>query len=398
MKLYRIKAKLLAPLALRKNRQSGGAPQSLDYLPGGSLRGAVAAKYLRMGGDPQDSAFRTLFLDHPVAFPNLLPSDETGDALPRVLPLTSVSCKRHPGFKSIPKERHGVRDALASKLVVKNFPALKSELLCPFEKCGNTMKAFAGFWNGKLDRPRRFQPSMLFQRHTGIDRVTGTIAVQIFFISQAMDDWRKNHATGDYHQQHLSGELFLEPKQWDALKAIVPGHLFVGAERTRGMGEIEISIDEASPAAGFNLRDWNSAFKDRIHDRLNHAQIDASQSDQWLNGLFFSIKLESDALLTDRFLRPTSELPLSQPNVNQVMKVTQARTARGWNNAWGLSKPDDLAVAMGSVYLYQYTGDDVDSLINDLQKLQLRGVGLRREEGFGRVAICDPLHLTKEVI
>ncbi len=80
------------------------------------------------------------------------------------------------------------------------------------------------------------------------------------------------------------------------------------------------------------------------------------------------------------------------------MKVTQPRTVRGWNAAWGCAKPDDLAVAMGSVYLYKYTGEDAAKLKNFLQELQLRGVGLRREEGFGKIAICEPLHLNKEVI
>ncbi len=243
MKHYRIKAKLLAPLAIRQNRQSG-APQGLSYLPGSSLRGAVAAKFLRTGGEPQDADFRKLFLDQPVFFPNLLPSDETGDALARMLPLTSVSCKRYPGFNSDPKERHGVTDTLARKLVISQFPDSEINLSFACEKCENSMKSFTGFWNANIENPRRFQPSMLFQRHTGIDRVTGTIAQEIFFISQAMDDWRKNHDTGEDYKQYLCGDLFLDKEQQEILEPAISGNLFVGAKRTRGMGEIEISIDE----------------------------------------------------------------------------------------------------------------------------------------------------------
>ncbi len=127
-------------------------------------------------------------------------------------------------------------------------------------------------------------------------------------------------------------------------------------------------------------------------------KIAPSEQDKLLAGLFFSIKLESDAILTDRFLRPASELPILFENLEYVMKVTQARTVRGWNAKWGIPKPDDLAVAMGSVYLYKYAGEDADKLNNFLQELQLRGVGVRRDEGFGKIAICESLHLNKEVI
>jgi len=78
--------------------------------------------------------------------------------------------------------------------------------------------------------------------------------------------------------------------------------------------------------------------------------------------------------------------------------MVTSHTIRGWQASWGLPKPDDVAIKMGSVFLYRYTGDAFDELKDFLNELSYIGVGLRREEGFGRVTFCDSLHIVKEVI
>ncbi|MCP4351101.1 MAG: CRISPR-associated RAMP protein Csx10 [Desulfobacterales bacterium] len=392
MKSYRIKAELLAPLVIRQNRQSN-ASQGVSYLPGSTFRGALAAKYLRMKGGPEDEKFRILFLDHPVCFPNLLPTDKHGNTLSQVLPLTSVSCKRNPGFKG--DDMHGVSDILAAKVIERKYPGDYDEALCP--KCDNDMKSYTGFWNGDCDNPKKFQPTMFYQRHTGIDRDTGTIAPSIFFITQAMADFHKDQKSGDYLQQFLSGNIFLSNDQYEILNDLIDGHLFVGADRTRGMGELHVEIVDASP--DFDIEGWDRDFEgwDRdFKDKLKDIVQDNALAQKLMSGCYFSIKLESDAILTDRFLRPTSEFELPFYNITQVLKVAKSQTIRGWNSAWGLPKPDDLAIVMGSVYLFKYNGNDLDNLKKNLNDLIIKGVGLRREEGFGRISVCDSLHVIKK--
>ena len=55
----------------------------------------------------------------------------------------------------------------------------------------------------------------------------------------------------------------------------------------------------------------------------------------------------------------------------------------GFNRKWGLPLPQTLAVRMGSVLVFQ-AHDDCDSTL--LRKLEMRGIGERRAEGFGRIA------------
>ena len=64
----------------------------------------------------------------------------------------------------------------------------------------------------------------------------------------------------------------------------------------------------------------------------------------------------------------------------------------GWNAALGLPKEDDRAIAAGSVFFFEYLGDNPDSLSQRLKCLESAGLGERRSEGFGRVIVCDPFH------
>lgn len=391
MKFYRIIATLLSPLSIQKTRLSSGS-ETLSYLPGSSLRGAFAAKYFQEGGGPEDDDFKRLFIEDPVCFPNLLPSDDEGKIIPQVLPLTSVSCKRFPGFRS--NALHGVRDTLSKKLVERNSREGLIDWLCPI--CDEEMTDIAGYWNGDILAPARYEPTLFFQRHTGIDRLTGTIAPTVFYITQAMADYRRRPSEGDpedgYCRQVLSGGVFMDEVQHAILNTLAHGPLFVGADRTRGMGELHVVI-EPSDIAPPDVEGWDQSFKTKV---LSLAKGDLREDMN--SGVYFSVKLESHAILVDEFLRPTPELDLGLPGVKAVMKVAKPQIIRGWNSAWRMPKPDDMGVMMGSVYLFRYEAKDVEVLSRLLANLTINGVGLRREEGFGRVVACEPFHIQEEVI
>jgi CRISPR-associated Csx10 family RAMP protein len=386
MNYYRLTATLLAPLAIQRTRQNN-APGALPYLPGSSLRGAAAAKYLREGGSPEDDEFRTLFIENPVFFPNLLPTDHDGKIISQVLPLTSVSCKRYPGFTS--ENGHSVRDTLVKKMLERNDPDNYREQACI--KCDNDLKGLSGFWNADIAAPRMFQPTMFFQRHTGIDRTTGTVAPKIFFITQAIADFQKT-PTGDYERQILSGGMFMNDRQIAVLEPLFKTPLFAGQDRTRGMGELQVTVEPFNMEP-LDIDTWDLKFKDIMEHKAS-GRLDPAL----LSGLYFSLKLESHAILVDKFLRPTTEIELTLPCVEPVLKVTKSQLIRGWNDVWGLAKPDDMGIIMGSVYLFRYTDNNREGLRQYLNKLAVDGIGLRRAEGFGSVLICDPLHTRKEAI
>ena len=135
---------------------------------------------------------------------------------------------------------------------------------------------------------------------------------------------------------------------------------------------------------------------------------------------YFSLSFPTGAILVDRFLRytidPADMIPWlpAMPSVNEafpmtarpthrlstgstlhwVTTVTKHERLRGWNAAHGLPRQDEWMVARGSVYVYCFKGtpEERDVLIEQLKALSKEGVGLRRNEGFGTVLVCDDFH------
>ena len=77
-----------------------------------------------------------------------------------------------------------------------------------------------------------------------------------------------------------------------------------------------------------------------------------------------------------------------------ITAVTKHERLRGWNAAHGLPRQDEWMVARGSVYVYCFKGtaDEREALIGQLVDLSEKGVGLRRNEGFGTVSMSDDFH------
>lgn len=376
MKEIRITAKALSPLLVNEDRQSSNMV-STDFIPGSTLRGALAAAYLR-NGSPADNTFRNLFLGES-AIPNLLPT-ATAEDVPQTVPLSAYSCKRNPGFnKGTPsgKPAHGVYDMLALQTASRI-----SESLASSEKwecsCKQELKPFAGFWNGCIESPASFRVSKSYNRFTGIDRLTRTVAQSVFYTSQSIDDCQQGETSGN---QYFSGVAKISDDCIESLNKLVAEPLFVGADRTRGFGELEISIHEQE-SYGPDYHGWDKAFREKLENQAG-------------DDFFFSIMLTSHAILVDRYLRPVADLDLGITDCHQVMRIVRGVGIRGWNSAWGLPKTDDTGVKMGSVFLYRYNGRSLDSLFKQLDQIRIEGIGLRREEGFGMVQVDNPIHIIK---
>lgn len=380
MKYYRLTAKLLAPLTVQSQRQSN-APGNLDYLPGSTLRGALAAYYLRQVGDAGDQDFQTYFLTQPISFPDLLPALSSSEVSQR-LPLTVMSCKRRPGFQA--EGKHGIRDTLVLKAVNKLLQKRLEEKYYTCPVCQSDLKGLDGVWNGNLSEPQRVDPSLFYQRHTGIDRLTGTVAQSIFYTTFAIADFFRPSLAQGFQQQNLTGGLFLTDAQATFLRTLInQGPIFAGADRTRGYGELEVELAQESKS-DLDLLGWHQAFIKKF------SQV---SGDKAPGGFYFSMKLESPAILVDQLLRPTAEIKLDIPDTEWVLQIVKVKTIRGWNANWGLPKPDDLALAPGSVVLWRYTGQDLQGLKQRLEELTVNGVGLRKPEGLGRLSFCEPIHI-----
>lgn len=392
MKFYRITAELLSPLLVQENKHSN-APDSREYLPGSTLRGALATQYLRQIGSDGDDFFRNLFLENGIHFPNLYPVD-SADEISLQLPMTAFSCKRKPGFRAA--DAHGVRDThgvedglayLAAETVLQK--AFLSNRKC--EQCGQDIKPFAGFWNGNIIKPAKYAPVVSAQRHTGIDRLTGTVSNSIFYITQGISEYKlKQKGCSEFVPQYLSGGIYLKEEQAQILSDIFEqGSVFAGADCTSGMGEMKIQLSECQERA-FSLPEWNKRFR----HKLKKVSADAEKAQ---TGIYFSIGLDSHTIMVDNLLRPVSDFMPEFSDITLVTRVVRPQTIYGWQSCWKLPKNIDMAVCRGSVYLFLYQGAGIDKLQEYLRDISIDGIGLRRTEGFGRIRVCDNLH-TQEVL
>jgi CRISPR-associated protein Csx10 len=76
-------------------------------------------------------------------------------------------------------------------------------------------------------------------------------------------------------------------------------------------------------------------------------------------------------------------MKVPEGTLGQPEAFLHGKTIGGFNRKWGLPLPQVLAVGMGSVFVYGKRNCNVDKL----SELEARGIGERRAEGFGRVAV-----------
>ena len=113
------------------------------------------------------------------------------------------------------------------------------------------------------------------------------------------------------------------------------------------------------------------------------------------------LRFSTPAILVDPLGRP-----VRQPDPQEIGEVveTKLRVRRGWSRwdrvggwhaASGLPKPAELCVAAGSTYVL-----DAESPVSDeaARRLALRGIGLRRHEGFGHLTGRPRLARTPQVL
>lgn len=127
---------LQSPIITSGRKPSGQAVESLNYIRGGLIRGALANELLaELENSTPDADFKKMFLkDDAAIFRNCTPAIN-------VLPATAISCKDKPGFRA--DKKHGVFDTLIERIVAE-----KAEWMyqpnCP--ECSGRMESHNGYY------------------------------------------------------------------------------------------------------------------------------------------------------------------------------------------------------------------------------------------------------------
>jgi len=148
-------------------------------------------------------------------------------------------------------------------------------------------------------------------------------------------------------------------------------NLWLGGSQSAGYGHTKIIID-LKP-----LNDWNE-----IGVPLENRE----------NNEILSLTLLSDTLLRNEWGQPVADPMLIKQAVEEVLNISLPEPSHifagstligGFNRKWGLPLPQVPALAAGSVMVFE--GFEMNK--PQLKQLEAYGIGERREDGFGRLAV-----------
>ncbi len=387
----RLTLRLLAPLALHQTRAGVQYVKTLDYIPGAALRGALAEAYLEQHGKPDDT-FQALFLCDQVQYGDLWPTVE-GKSTTTLIPATAQVCKRFK-FNHSASFRDSLLDAVSNQYVDVRCKCITDQQ----RECGESLDRASGYLCN-LETVELLSPHSRLRVSTAIERSTGTVAREMLFTQHTLTGQRKARDKDKSENKApllFQGILRLSnPALQDELVRLLQPvtSVFLGSGRSRGLGEVEVKALEGV------------AMDNSLSDRWQKFNAAAQRAGGDPNIRYFSLTLLSHLALRDHLLRPVLGEILPQhfglpdgvawvhyKDSGQPALFLDAITVPGWNAALGLPKPDTVALARGSVLLGQCDAGQEQAVLARLAEIEADGVGERRSEGFGCVAVCYPIH------
>ena len=181
--------------------------------------------------------------------------------------------------------------------------------------------------------------------------------------------------------------------------------LKIGKYKTKGFGKVKIEFkkftDENDKNIGERIKELNDEIKKdfKEFDKRNDKEK-----------VYFGdelLKEEKQKLITFDFLSdmilPFNEvsnvgkqiLELFDENIGEKLTLNNRRTfvnvekLRGYNIINNSRKMDEIVITQGSVISYCVDNENLEGILGYLEKIEENGIGLRRNEGFGRVRICS---------
>jgi len=318
----------------------GGDPNSavgFDFIPGSVIRGALIAKYLQgKKVDAGNDDFRGLFFDGTVRFLNAYIRSQTGK---RTLPAPFSWHVEKDTEK--PVYDVAIDDSIINKDDSGTVWKHVSNPFCCIRK-DEADKQQTEFYN----------PAVQIKIHTArADRQKVTEGESTIFRYLALD-------VG----QNFTGVILADDISYiNSIKDLLSDGtvLSLGKSHLAGYGRVKIdNIDDQT--------DWDEY--ETVDDDTEGSII---------------VTLLSDAIVRDS--KTGTYAASIDPVLNTTHEKAYMRTCirGGFNRTWNLPLPQILAVQAGSVFVYEH--DPV--LRSCLQALEASGIGEKREEGFGRIAV-----------
>jgi CRISPR-associated protein Csx10 len=365
--IYRSTLLLESPLSVTRRRATGNDLESLEYIPGTTVRGALAEAYRKEHGI--DDVFQKLFLGgEPIRFCDY--RIEGADPWP----LSARICQSQG-------QKHPTQDLLLAEAVRK-----ECDRDCTALGCGVKLTRPDGYYRNKVKeghtKPAYWQEDVDSRRvaHVQMDPQLLRAKTGQFYSERSLEA-----------RQTFFGRIVTAGENDESLGALVGArkHLYIGRARSRGRGRALLTMQPDEPEAG--------ELASRIRQFNDLAGARFSELKDWL---LFSCTLLSPAFVLDDWLLSRSWLApadLGLHGYTLLSWFSEMREIGGWHAAARLPKADMPALAPGSCFLFakpRAAASDAEYgvLAETAARLERDGIGERRQEGFGELSCCHLFH------
>lgn len=406
MKRINLEIKALSPLAIGRQKPGGSISEAESYIPGTVIRGAIAAYILKRTTESiaNSDDFHSLFLgDNPAIFHNAYPAIIDGRNEPqtgvRVIPATALSSKNKSGFKT--KRNHGVFDTMIDRFCAESYGNLYDPN-CPQD--GGRVDSFTGFYSEISGKYYSHTATTRLLTRVGINRRRATSEERVLYSIEVLNE---SQTQGKKEKPVVyTGAILVADELAESLQSLIHNHqedLRLGGATSRGLGRVKITAKSPVDAKAVKpaVAERIKQFENKLQKRWDEWKLIYREPLQDLikNRTYFTIDLQSDAILKEKWQRTTV---ISEDMLQEFAGVEDANlklhTAyssydylSGWNSAWGLMKDVELITNKGGVYLFSTNQPDI--WLDKLGDLEINGVGERTCEGFGQIRVCDEFHL-----
>lgn len=350
-----------SPLLLTSGPPAFNLLETMDLIPGNTIRGLLAWRYLDRGGkaEDEDEVFRNLFLGGATRFGFARINGA------QAIPLSARSCKYEGGFKK--DKGHEMLDLLLDS---------EEEKRCPNSECKQAIDYFEGYY-----RPDTYHQKEVYTRlitRTAIDPVRGGASSGRLYSQRVIEE-----------DQTFIGAIEITEELRPELGKLLADKFIAGIGKSRSRGQGWVEVEECEPLDPFS--------KTSAADRAKKFMKNGRQ--------LLAVTMLSDAIFQDDYLRDCTAPSLNHfkplgidPNQwEPVLDKTFAgsRLVFGFDGEpWRLPRIPRLAVTAGSVFLYQATGDEAPHIPDGNG---IGWIGDNNREGFGQAILWHPFHCQPDI-
>ncbi len=371
------------PLLIADKSESGNRYHTNIYIPGYTLLGALAwkiAQSLDLNDNKVYEKFIKLFRKGEVKVSPLYPAWKLEDYIYPSIPSPQdfLTCKKHPE-----KYEHGIKGYATDVVEPPNCGVCSKEgietPLVPLNK-------FLPILEGQ----KQINVVLREEMHIAINPATGKTKEGVLFGYISVE-------SGQYFVGLIEIEdwvNFVNLIRINESNENITFELRLGKASSRGYGKVKVWLQSKENPENIFL---GKPLGERVIDLTQPITMtfitDAILMDCW--GRFLTLHKE---LLDKEYEKSLKELLELNIDIKEITNTyVKSKIVDGFNTYLGLPKWRDFGITAGSSICFKLKSpDNKDEILKRLGEIEKEGIGLRREEGFGRVAFNHPVYSKNE--